>query len=512
MKTLFFNGKIYQNKDQFVSALLVEDGKIIRTGSGELNDLCVDEKIDLKGNTVVPGFNDSHLHITYYSRNLLRVNLEGVKNKEEVVERCKQFLLDNPDTEGIYGRGYNEDLFDVPGMFTRADLDLVSKDIPITCTRICGHKCVCNSKALELLGFESELGDLYEADCDKTKRLYPMDNETVVQALVKGMKIAESVGITSVQSQDIDDYPVDLSLLRAIEKLYENEDDLLRYHMQCNFLNPKQFKEVVESGNYKYNTNNPKLTMGPLKLFKDGSLGAKTALLYDGYNDEPDNHGIDVKSAELLDEYVSICEANGIQAFIHAIGDKAIEEVVDCYIRNMKPGNPNRHAVNHCQITNERIMDKISKNNILVAYQPIFLEYDLHMVKNRVSKQLESTSYCYKTALDKGVHISFGTDCPVESFNPFYNIHCAVNRQDLNHQPELGYNSFECLSVEQAIDAYTIGSSYNQFMENEKGRLIEGHYCDLVVLDKDIFTCDKKDIMTISPLMTVINGKVVYKK
>jgi len=506
------NGKFYVDNQHFTQAILIKDNRIAKIGTNEeILKEKADEVLDLNGNTVVPGFNDSHLHLSYYAKTKLVVNLEGCKSKDEVLQRCYQFKKEHPKCNAIYGRGHNEDLFTDGKMFTKNDLNELSDTIPVALTRVCGHSCMCNDVALSRLKLESENGFLYEADCDKTKVLYQYDREELKLAILQSIQEAASLGLTSIQSQDIDDYSNDSKTKEILEEIYQEDKNLIRWHLQAQFDCYESFEKTVKNGQYKLNTTSKKLTLGPLKLFKDGSLGAKTALLKDGYIDNRDNKGIECISYEEMSRYVKLAEENGIQVFTHAIGDEAIDSVCDCYIENMKEQNPNRHCVNHCQITSNEMLQKISENNVLIAYQPIFLEYDLHMVTKRVEESLAKSSYAYKTADSLGIHTSLGTDCPVEPFNPFYNLHCAINRQDLNFEPNQGYYPEEKLSVSQAIDDYTIGSSYNQFMEEEKGRIQEGYLADLVVLDKDIFTCDTQNIIKIRPILTMIDGEIVYK-
>ena len=179
-------------------------------------------------------------------------------------------------------------------------------------------------------------------------------------------------------------------------------------------------------------------------------------------------------------------------------------------IKNGK--NPLRHALIHCQITNKAMLENIAKNNVLVMYQPIFLDYDMHIVESRCGKELASTSYAFNTLDKLGGKISYGTDCPVEGCNPFLNIYCAVTRKDLKGNPEGGFYPEECVDIYTAVDAYTEGSAYAEFMENKKGRIKEGFYADMVILDKDIFTIDPIEIKDIKVLLTMVGGKVVYEK
>ncbi|HPX32001.1 MAG TPA: amidohydrolase [Erysipelotrichaceae bacterium] len=516
---MLYNGKIYQGEEKFCQALIIENDTIVGCGSNDEVEALVlkyenVEKTDLNGKCVVAGFNDSHMHLLKYSRQLKRVQLHDCKSKKEVIALCKKYIKDYPELvkEGLRGRGWNQDNFDDGQLLTKEDLDSISKDIPVVLVRVCGHMCCCNSKALEMLNFESEDGILTENDVNLTNNLFAENTEQLIQDFIEANKIALSCGVTSVQSQDIDDLNKEIDIITLLEETYHNNENLCRYHLQVGFDSVDSLTEALDKDIYKFNIQDDRLTMGPIKLFKDGSLGAKTALLYDGYIDDKNNKGLEVVTHKEMKEFVKIAEENSLQMIVHAIGDKAIDETCDAFISQMSKGNNLRHVVNHCQITSYEILKKITQNNILIAYQPIFLQYDLHMAKNRVKQQLLESSYAFKTALDYGIKCSLGTDCPVESLNPFYNIHCAVNRQDLDYQPESGYYPKECLIVTQAIDTYTIGSSYQQFMENRKGKLQKGYLADYVIIDDDIFTCDKKAIKNISVLETVIGGKTVYRK
>ncbi len=516
---MLYNGKIYQGEGKFCQALLIEDEKIVDSGSNAEVELAAlkyqnVEKQNLAGKCVVAGFNDSHIHLLKYARQLIRAQLQDCKSRKEVIDFCRKYIKENPELtkDGLRGRGWNQDNFDDGKLITKDDLDLISKDIPVVLVRVCGHMCCCNSKALELLNFESADGILTENDVNLTKDLFTEDNQQLKQLFLEANKIALSSGVTSVQSQDIDDLNKEQDIIALLEELYQNNEKLCRYHLQVGFDSVESLNKALKKDIYKFNIADDRLTFGPVKLFKDGSLGAKTALVYDGYIDDRNNKGLEVVNHQQMKEFIRVTQKNNLQVIVHAIGDKAIDETCDCFISQMEKGNRLRHVVNHCQITSYDILSKIAKNDILIAYQPIFLQYDLHMAENRVERKLLESSYAYKTAIDYGIRCSLGTDCPVESLNPFYNVHCAVNRQDLECQPESGYYPEQCLTVAEAIDLYTIGSSYQQFMENSKGKLQKGYLADYVIIDKDIFTCDKKDIKNITVLETVISGKIVYKK
>ena len=536
MKTCLYNGKIYQGNKKFCEAILIEDGVIV--DAGKMEDVLLNatnfKAIDLKGNTVLPGFNDSHMHLFELANTFAQANIAKAKSIDELINIVKQFIIDNPDLtkNGLYSRGFNNDYFiDDKRLMNKDDLDKISKDIPIVLSRVCGHVCVVNSLALKLLDEKYGLdnlpcsevykdsngnynGILSEFSVFKAVALIPeIDLKTKKKLLLKAFKYCASVGLTSIQSNDINDFENEQDIIETIDDLYNTNKNLIRYEYQCCFKDYDSFKKIVENNKYKLNKTNNKVTLGPLKLYKDGSLGARTAELYNDYNDDIGNKGIAVNSKQDIEKYVRLANKYHIQVITHSIGDKAIDEVASAYIdANGDKLNKNRHGIVHCQITNEDILRKCGENNLYILYQPIFLEYDLHIVESRVGKKLAGTSYAFKTIRKSGSKVSFGSDCPIEDCNPFYNLHCAINRLDLNNQPDTPYNQNECLDIYEAIDDFTIGSAYGQFKEKTLGKLDIGYYADLIVIKENIFNMDKLKIKDIKPLMTMVNGEIIYKR
>jgi predicted amidohydrolase YtcJ len=258
----------------------------------------------------------------------------------------------------------------------------------------------------------------------------------------------------------------------------------------------------------------PYLTMGSLKLFSDGSLGSRTAYLRKPYRDDPSTVGLRVLSPEEMDALVQKAHKNGIQVVIHSIGDAAIDLVVTAFEKvTSEHNNPMRHAVIHCQITDLPLLERMAKNDILAIIQPIFLTHDLYMVDDRVGKELAATSYAFKTMKKLGIKTAYGTDCPVELMSPIDCIDCAVNRHDVtNGHPEGGFYPAECVDVYTAVDAYTSGSAYATFEENQKGRIKQDYLADLVLLDRDIFSIPKKEIRMAKVLLTMVGGNIAYRK
>ncbi len=539
MKIIIYNGKIYLERDHFAEAVAVEDGIITMVGSNEdlLSTAGEDcERIDCEGRTVIPGLNDSHMHLIMLGDTNAQVSIDSCTSIDDLIMRSKDFMIQNPENikDGIHAIGWNQDLFvDEKRNPNRFDLDKISTDIPIILERVCGHILATNTKAIEMLGIDGNSpqwdggtfvigedgypnGVFTENACNYVKKIIPdFTIEQREEMLIESMEYAVSHGLTSIQSNDIGTSVLDIEpYFEMFHKLYDEGKALLRYRHQVCFNNLDEFKNYIEKGEFA-NGDNPEdswLTLGPLKLFKDGSLGARTALMRTEYADDKGNYGIEWTTNEEMEKYCELARDARIQVVTHVIGDAAIEQTINCYEKAFIDGkNLLRHALVHCQITDMPLLERIAKLDILAMYQPIFLDYDMHVVEDRCGKEISSTSYAFKTLKDLGGHISYGTDCPVESCNPFPNIYSAVTRKDSNGMPENGFYPNECVDVYDAVDAYTAGSAYAEFMEDKKGRIKVGYYADMVVLDRDIFSVDSMEIRDILPTLTMVGGKIVYK-
>lgn len=532
MSTILINGKIYIDKENFQEAVHIQDGIIQQVGSNEdILKNSVDNIIDLQGKTVLPGFNDSHMHLRGAGDAMTTCNLTSAKSIEDVIELGKNFLKENKDISALAGRGWNQDYF-INGekrLLNRHDLDKISTEIPIVFIRVCGHVSVGNTKAIEVVGADENTivdGGVIELGADgKPNGVFnenairlidsaiPAKNENDIEKdFLTAVDYALSVGITSVQSCDIISAGAE-SMFNLIHNIYKDEKSKLRYSHQFNFQDINDFKNYLETEHLTGQYDEKFLSKGVLKLFKDGSLGARTAVMLNDYEDAPGIRGVSALSDEQLQNLCDLATANGIQVVTHAIGDGAIESVINAYEKTMVNGeNPLRHGIVHCQITSYEQLERIAKLNIPIMYQPIFLDYDIKIVEDRVGKELASTSYAFNTLYKLGAQISLGTDAPVEDCNPFPNIYCAVNRMCMDGTPTGGFNPAENMELEDVIDAYTIGSAYNEFKEDFKGRLMPGYVADLIVLDRDIFSIDKLEIKDIKVEKTMINGEFVFER
>jgi len=538
MKKVLFNGKIYLSRDQFAQAVCFEDEIILKTGS---NDAVLAfagdcEAVDLQGRTIIPGLNDSHLHITMVGEHMAQAAIGGSRSIDEVVARCTAFMQDNPELcrHGLRATGWNQDLFTSGEIRTlnRHDLDRISTEVPVVLARICGHILAANTRAIEMAGlgigapqiaggtFGLEPdgfpdGFFSEFACGAVSSLIPGLSDDQIEALtLKALDYCAAHGLTSIQSNDIGQCSMgDDKTFAMLQRIYSGEGGKVRYRHQLCFRTADDFRSFLETEHKNGVYDNPNwLDMGPLKLFKDGSLGARTATMRTEYVDDPGNFGVEAMSGSLMDEMVALAAEHSIQVITHAIGDKAICDVLDSYEKVLAGGhNPLRHSVVHYQCVDEEILTRTARLDVLAQVQPIFLTTDLHAVPSRFPDSANRWFLAFKSYLEKGITVAFGSDCPVEDCNPFLGLYCAVTRRDVSGYPSEGFFPKECLDVATAIDCFTVGSAAAEFKEHIKGRIAEGMLADMVVLDRDIFTCDPSEIKDILPVETIAGGRTVYK-
>jgi len=247
-------------------------------------------------------------------------------------------------------------------------------------------------------------------------------------------------------------------------------------------------------------------------MLGDGALGARTAFLSRPYADDPSTCGIPVFTQETMDEMIGYANAHGMQAAVHTIGDACLDRVLSAYEKALaeNPREDHRHGIVHCQITRADQLEKIAKMHLHVYAQSIFLDYDNHIVEERVGKELASTSYSWKTLMNNGVSVSNGTDCPVELPDALACMQCAVTRTTLRDHvgPYLPDQKF---TVQEALDSYTIRSAEASFEENVKGQIAEGMMADFVVLGQNPFEVDESTIKDIPVCRTYLAGELVYE-
>jgi len=539
---IFYNGVI-QTMDAdaaIYEAIGLKDGKIAFLGSNqEALELEALARHDLSGKLMLPGFTDTHLHILEYAASKITAPFFDCASPEEVVERGRAFAHEKGPYRGwLLGRGWNQNHFAGEQRFiTRTELDLVSNELPVVYTRVCGHIAVANSVAMERIlkmeeakkfaaYIDAETGVLQESAAGLHHLLMaPLTEEAVIQLMATGQADLNREGITSIHSTDFMGMPDGAwrQVVGAFEAMERAKALTVRVYEQCLFNTPEEFEGFLAAG---YTTGvgasvgdgDGFFRIGPLKLFSDGSLGARTALLSSNYSDDPGTTGIQSFERSELKAFMALAEEHDMQIAVHAIGDGAIDltaellrELVEA--RGSADGhlNPLRHGIIHAQLTTPALLEKMRQAELLAYIQPVFVPSDMGIVEARIGCERMDKVYAWKTMRDMGIRTAGSSDAPVENFSVIENIYAAVERCDLSGSPAGGWLPEEKLSVMEAVRLFTSDAAYVSFDEGRLGTLEVGKLADLVVLDRNLFELTGRALLETKVAMTLVNGRVVYE-
>lgn len=496
-----------------------------------------------------PGFNDSHMHLVGLGKKLSLFSCVDCKSRRELADGLLKYIESGRHRGGwLLGRGWNQDLFDDGSLPTKEDIDRASKEIPIAVHRTCGHIAVLNSAALRASGLCDESGkadiELVERirtlggeidmvkDSDGRETLEPTgiirenaasilieekySEEELRHFVLKAQEYLVSLGITSVQTDDLYFAEDWRDMVRIFEELEAEGALKLRVYEQSQIPSPR---ELLDEYVQCKDGSDKRFKLGPLKIVADGSLGARTAFMTEPYHDnEPgseDNLGMMTLSEERLEEMIFAAAASGTDAAIHGIGDGTIEVLIrineelknSSFMKSnrlfnamAKPGSLSglkslRNTIIHCQVMSFEQVERMAKIGLDAMVQPIFLDYDLGIIESRVGSEKAKSSYAYRTMLDSGIRLSFGSDAPVEDPNPLRGMHFAVNRKT------------EAIMLDEAIDAYTKEGAYFSYEEDVKGEIAEGMFADIAVV-RDRLT--PENLLKNKNLATIIGGEIVY--
>ncbi len=521
---LFYNGRILtMNLVSPEADYLETDGeRISQVGVGMVSS---NDGINLQGKTLLPGLIDSHMHLLNYGMVLQAVNLRDCNSIEELVNRISERVEMEKEGNWIFGRGWDENRY-AGRLPSRDDLDQVSTKNPVVLSRVCGHLVILNSMALQLLGIDETTPDLEGGviDQDVNGRLTGVFREKEIdyvfeclpkksfneieEALVRAGKSVLSYGITTIHTDDLDGFQDLEPILELYQKLFR-EHKIPRVHLHLHNHHLKQAKAL----GLKTGVEIDGITIGAVKIFADGSLGARTAALLEDYSDLKGEKGILIYSDNELYQLIKEAHSADFAVAIHGIGDAACSQAVRMIGRvqdeNHKPYL--RHRLTHAQILNEEILADMVRYRITGEIQPIFINTDLHWAESRMGERIQ-TAYNWQTMWQKGIHLSGSSDSPVEPVNPLLGIYAATTRKDLVGNPKGGWYPKEALILDQALQLFTICGAYTGSEEEDRGSLVTGKYADLVVLDRPIDQISLDEIKDVKVEMTIIDGKIVYQK
>ena len=534
---VLLSGKIITVDENFriAEAVAIKGNKIVAVGSdAEIRELIGPRTtvIELNGGSVLPGFEDSHIHLQSTATMMGGVNVhpDVAPDIDAFVERVAERVKRLSPGDWIIGRGWDQDKM---GWIkypereikwpTRWDLDKVSPNNPVFLTRICGHAAVANSKALEMAGITKDTpqpkggeiqkdtktgeptGVLFEHAMDLVVYIIPAKElQCTYDDLQAIFERALAAGITYVQEAAAG--PRELALYE--EALRRGELPIRVGLMMSE--GQVELKKLRISSPF----GNEWLRINGFKFFSDGALGARTAALREPYTDKPDTKGILIYSLEELTDLYTEAHRLGIQCCTHAIGDAAAEMVLEANRASYEalgiPVGTYRDRMEHCQILGPDIIKEMAEQGMIASIQFSFATSDGPWAENRVGPERIKYSYCWRKLLDNGVPLAGGTDSPVEDYVPLVGIQKIVTSKNLDGTPEGGYYPEEVLTVEEAIKLYTIWSAYANWQEDYLGSIEIGKLADLVVLSGDILSVPHDQIAQLEVVMTIVDGEIVY--
>jgi predicted amidohydrolase YtcJ len=485
--------------------------------------------IDAHGRLVVPGFNDAHVHFVSGGLQLESVDLRDATGPEEFTRRIVERARTLPPGEWLTGGDWDETRWTPPAF---PDAALVDKalaaaglpDVPVWVNRYDGHLALANSVAMRLAGVSAKTADVAGGEILRDpqgnpngifkdaamgyvdKAVPPLTHERRLRAARKALEHAASLGVTSVQDMNppYDDIAVFAELL-------EKGELTTRIYAAPPL---GQWKDQALMG-LRHAFGGPWLRIGALKGYADGSLGARTAYMFEPFTDDPSSHGLlsdEMQPLSAMRDRIMGADAAGLQVCIHAIGDQGISIILDLYEEVARAHGPadRRFRIEHCQHMAAKDFDRFAALGVIASMQPYHAIDDGRWAATRLGPDRVSRTYAFRTFLDKGVRLAIGTDWNVAPLDPMQNVYAAVTRATLDGRNPGGWVPEQKLTVPEVVSAYTLGSAYAEFQDKDKGTLTAGKYADLVILSADIFTIDPATIKDAKAEMTIAGGRVVW--
>lgn len=523
---ILYNGNIHtmDAARPRATAIAIAGGRILAVGrDDEIRPLAgrPDRRIDLQGRTVTPGFTDAHLHFLSYGIGLQEIELAGITSLEEALARVAERAAVTPPGQWLTGRGWDHTLWGSGDYPTRHDLDRVAPKHPVFLRRKCGHAGWANTAALELAGITADTpapaggaierdpatgqptGILKDAAMELMFRLFQEPSlEEATAAIKAAVPHAHRAGLVGVHTME------GAAAFRAFQALHASGELKLRVTMQI----PEENLDAAIQVGLRSGFGDEWLRIGGVKIFSDGALGATTAYMLEPYEGEPDNYGLAMASAEHLEATIRKASRAGIAAFVHAIGDRANRMVLDAISasRRADEGPTLRHRIEHAQIVHPQDVPRLAALGVIASMQPIHATQDMLIAEAHWGRR-SAHAYAWRSLLDAGVTLAFGSDCPVETLNVMAGIHAAVTRRRADGSPGPdGWYGEQRLTVAEAVRAYTLGCAHASGEEAIKGSLAAGKVADLVVLSHDIFTIPAEEILKTEVVATMVGGELVY--
>jgi predicted amidohydrolase YtcJ len=531
---VIINGKVLTiDKDNpGAKAVAIKDGKIFATGSNSsisgLIDKSKTQVIDAKGRLVIPGFNDAHVHFGPLDPDY--IELRYTTDPAVFTEKVKAQVARSKPGQPIRGGHWEHEMFFDKNWPSKELIDKVSPDNPVILTRADGHSVLVNSYVLKKSGitkntkvpFGGEIQkdpvtgeptgiikenamDLIETGKYVDERTPQEKESRTWQGYLLALKEAREYGVTSIQipgSADFDTYEKLQKTGELTSRIDAGEYLTGDSSRLAGFLVEKQ----------KYSADSSWLRFGYLKVFIDGTIGSGTALMFEPFADNPKSAGLAMMPYDEFESMVVKADKLGFQIGVHSIGDKGNFWTLNAFekAQQVNGKRDSRHRDEHTQTLQQSDIERFAKLGVIASMQPTHCISDKKFYEKRIGTERSKGAYAWRSLIDAGAQLAFGTDYQVEPLNPMEGLYAAVSRKDRLGEEGNGWFPEQKLTMEEAIKYYTLGSAYSQFMEDRKGMIKPGYLADIVILDKDLLTIPENEIMKTKVDYTITGGKVVY--
>ena len=517
-------------------AVAVREGRVVAVGTREEVRPLVGERtevVELDGRLVTPGFNDAHIHFAAGGASLLAVDLLGTRSLAEIEQRVARAAAQAQPGEWIVGRGWDHTRLPAselgPGGWpTKEILDRAAPRNPVILSRVDGHTSWANAEALRIAGVNRSTpnpaggevvrdprtgeatGILKESAEGLVARHVPDPTPAQVRrGIVAALELAARTGVTSVQTSAT---ATDVEVYRALRDADSLWVRVYAWHpLEMDVIRAFRGLGITAGHGDEW------LRVGMLKGYTDGTLGSRTAYMLEPFADDAHTRGLAQYRPGQLDSLVTAADAAGLQVILHAIGDAANRQALDAFERaaRVNGARPRRHRVEHAQVLDRGDIPRFARLGVIASMQPTHATSDMRWAETRIGRERAvEGAYAWRSLLDAGATIVFGTDFPVEPMPPVEGIYSAVTRQSREEPgvPPGGWLPAQKLTREEAIRLYTAAPAYGEWQEKRKGTLAPGMLADLVVWDRDLLTVPDAEILKAAPVLTVVGGRIVYRR
>ncbi|HYS53044.1 MAG TPA: amidohydrolase [Thermoanaerobaculia bacterium] len=519
------SGKIWTGdaRQPWAEAVKIEGNRIVAVGKsreiGRNGSI-----IDVKGRLVVPGFIDDHTHFIEGGFELSRVQLRDAATPQEFARRIGEYARRAGSGKWIVGGEWDHTIWNPPALPTRQLIDALTPQNPVFVSRLDGHMGLANSLALKMANVTRDtpdpaggtivrdangeptgiLKDAAQSFVDAVIPSAPTDER--VAAAKAALAEAARLGVTAFVDMSSGEAYEDF---RAYQRLEKSGDLTARVYLFTPIL---EYKRLVAASVEKA-FGGDRLRIGGLKGFADGSLGSSTAAMFEPFSDDPKNRGLTMAAMTdgRMKGAVSDADAHNLQVAIHAIGDRANDEVLEIY-ESIGNERERRFRIEHAQHLSPDLIKRFAADRVIASMQPYHAIDDGRWAEAKIGHERARWTYAFRTLIDAGATLTFGSDWTVAPLNPILGVYAAVTRRTLDGKNPNGWIPEQKITVEEALRCYTVNNAYAMFRENEIGKIAPGMFADMAILSDDLFTIAPEKIEKVRVDITIFDGRVIYER